>query len=43
VERAVLEQSWVLTRFRVMDVVPYASDYFYVVLAEREPGADRHP
>jgi hypothetical protein len=34
VERAVLEQSWVLTRFRVMKVVPYASDYFYVVLAK---------
>jgi hypothetical protein len=33
VERSVLSQRWVLLNFRVTRVVPYAEDYFYVVLA----------
>ncbi|HEX6241655.1 MAG TPA: hypothetical protein VFZ61_12195 [Polyangiales bacterium] len=32
VERSVLAQPWVLTRFRVAQVVPYTTDYFYVIL-----------
>lgn len=35
VERALLAQRWVLLNFRVVRVVPYADDYFYIVLARR--------
>jgi hypothetical protein len=35
VERHVLSQPWVLRDYRVTAVVPYADDYFYLVLAPR--------
>jgi hypothetical protein len=40
VERGVLAQAWVWTGFRVVEVVPYASDYFYVVLARHGSRTD---